>query len=227
MDTTVLADQAVGLIFKLLSGVLQGPAGQAGDQLFDLVAGRLARAGKDEALHDFRSAPARPESHTALVDALRAELDASQSFRASVAHSVDTALHVSTTDSRTASTVSADRGSSAAGRDLSIDQSTTSTKNSFGGISVVAVAISALAVIALLYGGYQVVAGVVADSSMGADTTCSEFLLADSQAQVEVMKRLYVAAGKPDRAGDPFILQNATYTCGEAPNTTLGRIAGR
>jgi hypothetical protein len=38
------------------------------------------------------------------------------------------------------------------------------------------------------------------------------------------MKRLYVAAGKAERAGDPFILQNATYACGRVPNTTLGKI---
>jgi hypothetical protein len=227
MDTTALADQAVDLIFKLLGGALQGPAEQAGDELFDLVAGRLSRSGRDSALRDFRAAPSHPRSHAALVEALTAELEASQSFRTSVAHSVDTALHVSTSDSRTASRVSADRGSNAAGRDLSIDQSSTSTKNNFGGIPVAAVALAALAVIALLYGGYRVVTGVVEDSSMNADTTCSEFLVADSRAQVEVMKRLYVAAGKPDRAGDPFILQNATYTCGEAPNTTLGRITSR
>jgi hypothetical protein len=39
------------------------------------------------------------------------------------------------------------------------------------------------------------------------------------------MEDLYLAAGHAGRAGDPFILQNATCSCGQAPNTTLGTLA--
>jgi hypothetical protein len=78
-------------------------------------------------------------------------MDGNESFRKSMANSVDFAMRVSKDDSSTAARVNADRGGMAAGRDLH------NKKNHFGGVMVVAVA----AIIALAYGGYRVVADVV------------------------------------------------------------------
>jgi hypothetical protein len=96
-------------------------------------------------------------------------MDGNESFRKSMANSVDFAMRVSKGDSSTAARVNADRGGMAAGRDLH------NKKNHFGGITV---AVVVAAIIALAYGGYRVVAGVV-DGVSGArvdgQAKCSEF----------------------------------------------------
>jgi hypothetical protein len=130
-------------------------------------------------------------------------------------------------------TVRADRGGFASGRDLRVDQrqdhSKTTRKTNYGGLVAGAVAI--VVVVAVLLIGRAVIVNVGkaigSVSQMNEATTCREFLAADSETQASVMKRLYLKYNHPDAAGDPFIVQNAEYSCGSSPDMTLGQLASR
>jgi len=123
-------------------------------------------------------------------------------------------------------TVNADRGSYASGRDMRVDQRR--KKTNYGGL--VAGAVAVVVVIAVLLIGRAVYVNLIESnlvSGMNEKTTCREFLAADPQTQGSVMRRLYLKANHPDRAGDPFIAQNAEYDCGSSPDMTLGQLATR
>jgi hypothetical protein len=215
-----LAQEATELLARLVTDALTGTAHAAADRLFDLVSARLMRRGQSAVVDAFQRSPSSPAARAGLAQRLASEL-ADEQFR----HSVQICVDQSRPRSDVRITQQAGRDSFAAGRDQQIDQSKRTTKNHFGGILIAAVAIVAL--IALGFGAKAVVANFQEPEAppLDANSTCAEFLRADSQTQVAVMKDLYLAAGHADRAGDPFILQNATYSCGQAPNMTLGTLA--
>ncbi|MCX2950924.1 hypothetical protein [Lentzea sp. NEAU-D7] len=121
-----------------------------------------------------------------------------------------------------------------AGGDVSGSNNTDNSKKktSFGGILVTVVAVAGLllagrAVINNLTTGDP---GDPAGGSIPALTgshTCRDFLAADQPTQLATLKRVYLEAGDAERAGDPFILQNGQYTCGQAPNMKLEKLARR
>jgi hypothetical protein len=105
-------------------------------------------------------------------------------------------------------------------------------KNHFGGILVAVVA-----VVALFLVGKQVISTITENGNgpsgnsrsggpaLTGSSTCRDFLAADPATQTDVLKRVYLAAGREDLAGDPFILQNGQYRCGQAPGIKLERLA--
>ncbi|MET9227275.1 hypothetical protein [Lentzea sp. NPDC003310] len=104
-------------------------------------------------------------------------------------------------------------------------------KTNYGGILVAGVA-----VVALFLAGravVNVIAEIPADPGGGGAAvltgshTCRDFLAADQSTQLATLKRIYLDAGDAERAGDPFILQNGQYTCGQAPNMKLANLARR
>ncbi|MEU4247744.1 hypothetical protein AB0F15_10055 [Amycolatopsis sp. NPDC026612] len=219
MSHADLAKQVTVLLAELLSGTLSGRAEEAADRLFDLVSGRLARAGQTEAVRDFRQHPASTANRDALTQCVARELT-NDVFHREVTACLDQSVTTSGGFRQTSG-----RDSYGAGRDLSVDRSRRTSKTSFGGLPVAAVAIVALIALGLgakvVFGG----SGTQTGTSLDADSTCTEFLRADPATQMAVVKELYLAAGHADRAGDPFILQNATYACGSSPNMKLRTLA--
>jgi hypothetical protein len=127
-------------------------------------------------------------------------------------------------------TVNADRGSYASGRDMHLDQrqdhSRSSKNTNYGGI--VAGTVAVIIVIAVLLIGRTVYVNLLGSGSvsrMNESTTCKEFLAADSENQGSVMKGLFLKYNNTQAAGDPFIVQNAQFECGQNPDMTLGQLA--
>ncbi|MEC3982132.1 hypothetical protein [Amycolatopsis sp. H20-H5] len=224
MNHVDLAGRTAALLAGLLSNSLSGDADTAANRLFNLVSGRLVRKGESWVLQNLQTDPGSRHARNALAQRLGPELT-DDSFR----REVSACLDQSATTTSGSFAQHAGRDNFGAGRDLRVDQSerTSNTKNHFGGIVTAVVAV--VAIIALGFGAKAVV-GKLSDSlgpSLDSGSTCAQFLQADSAAQVAVMKKLYLAAGHADRAGDPFILQNATYSCGQSPNLKLGTLAAR
>jgi hypothetical protein len=218
-----LAKQATVLLARLMTGSLSGPPEEAADRLFDLVSGRLVRKGESDVVRDFQRDPGSPGNRTALTKRLGREL-MDDTFRWEVTNCLDESTSETSGDFAQV----AGRDSYGAGRDLRVDQSrrASTTKNHFGGVLIAVVAVVAL--IAVGFGAKAVLNSLgnsLGSTSLTGDSTCAEFLRADSATQVAAMKELYLSAGRADRAGDPFILQNATYSCGQSPNMKLSTLA--
>ncbi|HEX7303363.1 hypothetical protein [Lentzea sp.] len=106
-----------------------------------------------------------------------------------------------------------------------------SKKTNYGGILVAVVAVAAL-----YFAGKSVINGLGSDDPadpgggsavLTGSHTCRDFLAADQSTQLATLKRIYLDAGDAEQAGDPFILQNGQYTCGQAPNMKLSNLARR
>lgn len=118
-----------------------------------------------------------------------------------------------------------------AGGDVSGSHNTDNRKKiSFGGLLVAVVALGALLLVGKSVVGNlvtDVVDGAVDQATLTGSDTCRDFLAADPSTQIAVLKRVYLDAGKTERVGDPFILQNGQYECGQAPNMKLEDLARR
>ena len=121
-----------------------------------------------------------------------------------------------------------------AGGDVSGSNNTDNSrkKTSFGGILVTVVAVAGLllagrTVINNLTTGDPGVPGDGSQPSLTGSHTCRDFLAADQPTQLATLKRVYLDAGDAKGAGDPFILQNGQYTCGQAPNMKLEKLPRR
>jgi hypothetical protein len=220
MTVDQIAENAVDLLAQLLAGVLTGTAKQAADELFDLASSRMARKREPGLITALQDSPGDLQTKSKLRQKIAQEMSGDGDFRQQVVILLDRSAQSTTASIRQ----TAGRDNFGAGRDLSVDQSKRNTKINFGGVVVTIVAVAAL-----IFGGKFVIEKIQEStgSTLTGDSTCTEFLKADSATQVAVMKELYLNAKQPERAGDPFILQNATYSCGQAPNMKLSRLASR
>ncbi|MCG8916276.1 hypothetical protein L6E12_10790 [Actinokineospora sp. PR83] len=222
MDVTASAGLAVDLVHRMLTDTCRADEVQKASALHSLMVKNLSGSGRSEVLRAFHTDLASVVKRRHLVDAVADNLRADLGFRAAV--SVYLPPGNSNTIKAGGSISASGQGIVAGGdvRSTNNSHNVDTSKRNYGGIPVAAVAVVALCLV-----GTGVVISVASGPGLDADSTCSEFLAADSDTQVAVLKKVYLAAGKPDRAGDPFILQNGVYTCGLAPNTTLGRLASR
>jgi hypothetical protein len=224
MDNQSLAETSVHILASLFSGVLHGAGDRTANELYSVIARRLRARRSGEVLSEFEDSPDSGDSDEALVSALTEELGADDEFRANVREIVRRAVRESSATFIEQRTVSADRGSVAAGRD--VDQS---KKTNFGGITVGVVAI-AVVFIVVIFVGRAIVLNVMdsgaTNGGLSGDSTCTDYLAsADMAAKAEVMKGLYLELGETDQAADPFIVQNTEYFCSSRPNMTLADLA--
>jgi hypothetical protein len=86
VDTNDLAQQAVTVLVRLASNDLRGPARQAGDALYAIVASALRRSRRANCLAEFHEDP--QSGHVALLAALTAETTRDRVLRTAVSRQV-------------------------------------------------------------------------------------------------------------------------------------------
>jgi hypothetical protein len=224
MDEGSLAMAAAEALAKVFSGVLGGTVRSVSDQLYGLVSRRFRSLGEGGTFDAYESDVAAPAARDRVIQTLRLQLANDAEFRQQVNTLVS---RINASDSSVRSVVSASHGSAAAGRDLTQTTSHSNKRTSYGGIVVAVVAIAVVALVLLI--GRRVWTAVdhtIQANRLGGNTTCSQYLAStDSEAKAGVMKQLYLARNKPQQAGDPFIIQNTEYYCGNNPRTTLAQLA--
>jgi len=226
MDTSTLASQAINVLVRLFAGNLKGPAATAATGLYDLIFRNFTSTGDTGILEQLKNSPRQLPRQDAVSGVLSSKLDSNERFRNSVSSMVENFNDSLNDQSQNAAHVTADRGSIAAGRDLSVDQSKRTDKTNYGGIVVALFAVVVVLILVAAWPKIQsALQNVTTGGGMSANTTCRDFLAADSNSQAQIMKKVYLDANKPSLASDPFIVQNAEYFCGQAPNMTLGHLA--
>ncbi|WP_328346503.1 hypothetical protein [Micromonospora sp. NBC_00421] len=226
MEPGSLASDAIGLLAALAQGTLQGVGAQAGEELYDLVAAQMRTAGERPALEAFEEDPTNTAIQRRFRAALAHELAADPQFRATVSRIAEKAVDGNASVSF-GNTVNSPTNilSGEAQQGDRYNYGHQGNKINFGGILIAVVA-----VVALFFAGRAIYVSVGGDSSGGTglseSSTCTEYLSKDDATRKETMRRLYLEAGKADRAGDAFILQNADYECGQRPKSTLAQIVG-
>lgn len=220
MDVNPLAFRIIQVIVQSLTGVLSGPAAPAANELRDLVFDTFRDTPGGLAFQRLAEAPTSRSRQKDAQSTLFGKLAADPDFRRHATDVLDwTAFH---DESRTSTTVTASGRATAAGRDLN----STTNKTNYGGLVVGLFAVVVIIVLAVAWPKIQsVLQDVTSGTGMNANTTCREFLAADTGSQAEIMKKVYLDANKPNLAGDPFIVQNADYFCGQEPDVTLGQLA--
>ncbi|WP_394613526.1 hypothetical protein JNUCC0626_26790 [Lentzea sp. JNUCC 0626] len=165
-------------------------------------------------------------NRTTLLDRVIELLDDDPAFR----RSVTAQLATTGTTISAGGSITASGNGVIAGRDVDQSRHTQHKKTNYGGILVAGVA-----VVALFLVGKTVINNLGTDepstpgtsSVLTGNHTCRDFLAADQPTQLATLKRIYLDAGDAERAGDPFIMQNGQYTCGQAPNMKLSGLARR
>lgn len=226
MDTDALASRAINILVSFFTGNLKGAAAVAASNLYELIFRNFEASGNSDVLERLEKLPRQFPRQDEATKALTRKLDSNETFRGSVSSMIQNISDSLNDQSSNVAYVSANRGSMAAGRDLSIDRSKRTNKTNYGGIVVGIVAIVVIFILVAAWPKIQsALQGITTGSGMSANTTCRDFLAADSNSQAQIMKKVYLDANKPSLASDPFIVQNAEYFCGQAPNMTLGHLA--
>ncbi|MDI5974994.1 hypothetical protein [Amycolatopsis magusensis] len=216
MDLTQSASRAVNSVQNMLVGRATPTEAERARSLQSLIIEGLNDPAHSTALLKFLSDPVSRSNRDEVVEAVTQKLRSDTAFRSSISDALQPPAHSGIS---VGGSINAEK-SDFAGRDLD-----KSKKTHFGGILVAVVA-----VVALFLVGREVVVSMASSDEGGSLTgksTCREFLAASSAEQVAVLKRVYLDAGKTERAGDPFILQNGVYLCGGAPSLTLEALAQR
>jgi hypothetical protein len=227
-----LAVQAIDHLAEFLTGASTAAGRRAGMALYDVISERLKRAGESSTLDQFESQPKNVAWKANLREALSRELGRDPEFSQSLQTAIEQyrpLVSYASSDSRTGGlSVSASGSSQAAGRDLSISNSTSTTrKNNYGGLVVAVMAV--VVVIVVVWIGHAVYVNVIAPAVQKAEqpvtrsTTCREYLALPEGERADAVRKLLLAEGKSE-AGDPFLLQNTDYACGSALNMTIGQL---
>jgi hypothetical protein len=225
VDSSSLAQEVLGALGRVLSGALTGAAETAGDQLYGAVLRHFRAHSAGGTFESFESSPTSPQTRDAFVQSLNLQLAEDGDFRERVRTLVSM---VTAQDSSVRSVVTADRGSTAVGRDYNQTTTNSKKKTNYGGLVVAFVAIVVIGLILFIGRKVYVAVDNAASSAAGLNggSTCADYLAsADDQDKARTMKKLYLAANKPQLAGDPFILQNTDYFCSSSPKTTLAHLA--
>jgi hypothetical protein len=207
-----VAQRSVVMMADLLSGRLSGVPERAGNELYAVVSRRLRHSDRS-AVEAFEGAPDSLACREALVATVLSQLARDHEFRERVQGLVGQPAPTVT--------VHATGRSAAAGRDVNQNR-----KTSYGGLVVGGVAL--VVIIALILVG-RVVVNVLEGlpgQGLSGDSTCRDYLAStDVGEKQRVMKALYLERDKPSLAGDPFIIQNTEYYCGNRPDDTLADVA--
>lgn len=226
MDTNALTLRVINVLVSFFAGSLKGAAAVAASELYELVFRNFESTGNSDVLERLEKLPRQFPRQAEASKVLSGKLDADEGFRTSVSSMVQNISDSLNDQSSNVAYVSANRGSMAAGRDLSIDRSKRTNKTNYGGIVIGVFAVAVILILVAAWPKIQsVLQTVTTGSGMSASTTCRDFLAADTNSQAQIMKKVYLDANKPSLASDPFIVQNAEYFCGQEPDVTLGHLA--
>jgi hypothetical protein len=190
-------------------------------KLLDVVAGQMARQKSGQVLDKFLSNPADDAGRTSLLTELVRQFHSDADFRRDVSSLVQSLTGGAPL---TATVVTATHDSVAIGHAQG-DVNVWNRRVTIGGFSIPLGAVIIGAAIVLAFGGFFI-ANAGGSGSLSGSSTCREWLAADSATQAAVLKKLYLDAGKTERAADPFIVQNGQYFCGPRPDVTLGKLVG-
>jgi hypothetical protein len=219
VDQDTLAENAVDLI----AATFRGAPGEIGKSMLRLVAGQLSLSGDGDTLADLRRRPHDEDVQVTLAAAILDEMRSDPVFRRGVFDLVSQVATEPAAGGVHVNTTTATRGGVAVtntGGTVNI----LSKKVNFGGLSVSVGTLVLAGVVVLGLGGWGLSAVSGSGPSVSGTTTCREWLGLDYQTQSDVMKKLYLAADKPNRAADPFIVENTQYACGSRPDNTLNQL---
>lgn len=223
MDLDAVAEGAANLLVALAQGTLQGAGEQAGQRVYEAVAGRFRRSNNSQLLIALDENPGDLGTQAKIRQQIAVHLAADDGFRDLIAAELQQSQPTMTTAVNMAN--SRRSRATVAGAHSRIEQN--DNRRSYGGIVVAGVAIAAIAAIALVtFIGRAVYVNLVDDSSaaLTGASTCQEYLTAEDNVRRSTLRKLYVDAGKMEQASDAFLLQNGDFDCGRRPDWTLNQI---
>lgn len=207
--------QVAGTVSGLSEGAL------AARSLYEIVAEVMRRNDEEQALREFA---AHPTDNSLVRRVLVRAVEQDPALGDRLAGALTTVTSPASTNvvDQSGSIVAGHQ----VGRDLVNDQSTTHHNQTTHNKRSSYVPF----IIALVIGAILVcVVGKAILSSLGGgldgSSTCQDYLASsDTSDKMSVMKSLYLNAHKPQLAGDPYIIQNTEYFCGNSPNMTLSQL---
>lgn len=229
MNSTASASRAVDLVHRMLTDTLDPGDRQVAGSVQALIVSNLSSSSHSTSLVQYLGNPQSTALRQELVKAVAEKVQSDEPFRTSLEKLLTPSRHTTMTagrDMRASGRGIISAGDVSHSNNSTVDNSTSSNtkKTHFGGILVAAVAVVALFLI-----GRAVIVNLASDEGRKLDgsSTCRDFLAASPDQQIDGLKRVYLANNRPDLAGDPFILQNGQYSCGNSPSITLDAMARR
>ncbi|MER7541534.1 hypothetical protein ABTW95_00840 [Spirillospora sp. NPDC127506] len=223
MHANELATTAVEVLAARLPGISDGSVRADGDpalaDLYDLVRGRLVRDGRQAA---FTAYTTDPGNSSLVQDLLRHAAETDAAFAAALRDAVGrarSAAPASSWSSRVTLSNVTGRGITAAGRDITTTNEKKTTINTGGLVLLAAGAIAALFV-------FVFIVKAATSDAITADSTCAEFLDADSETQQHAIIDIAREKGVSG-AGSPLAPPAIRYSCSSEPDAKVGDVIAR
>lgn len=222
MHANELATTAVEVLAAQLPGIADGSVRTGGDaalaDLYQLVRERLLRDGRQAA---FTAYSTNPGNSSLVQDLLRHAAETDAVFAAALRDAVGRAQRAAPASSwsSTLSLNNVTGAFTAAGRDITTTNEKKTTVNTGGLVLLAAGAIAALFV-------FVFIAKAATSDAVTADSTCEEFLDADSETQqhaiIEIAREKDVSG-----AGSPLAPPAIRYSCSSQPDAKVGDVIAR